>query len=200
VKESQRRAPGHGAAGASTSFPEQGVGQWGCWGMGAAGCCWLERRSAGANDQGEEIARVPRHGCWPELELGRACDWVPWRERTQGPSGPRRSRARHGDRETGSRGKERQAQGAEGGARHLLDSRHRREAGRPWEGRKLPARSREEERSRKKRKWRLGGVDAIFLICKGRGLLFIEENLGLGFLSGPIGLGWAGPKHEIGMR
>jgi hypothetical protein len=61
------------------------------------------------NDQGEEIARVPRHGCWPELELGRACDWAPWRERTQGPSGPGRSSARHGDRETGSRGKEHQA-------------------------------------------------------------------------------------------
>jgi hypothetical protein len=27
-----------------------------------------------------------------------------------------------------------------------------------------------------------------------RGLLFIEEVLGLGFLSGPIGLEWAWPK------
>jgi hypothetical protein len=53
VKESQRRAPGHGAAGASASFPEQGVGQWGCWGMGADGCCWLERRrSAGGMTKG----------------------------------------------------------------------------------------------------------------------------------------------------
>jgi hypothetical protein len=41
-----------------------------------------------------------------------------------------------------------------------------------------------------------GGVDAIFPICKGRGLLYIEENLGLGFLSGPIGLGWAGPTRN----
>jgi hypothetical protein len=30
--------------------------------------------------------------------------------------------------------------------------------------------------------------------CKGRGILFIEEALGLGFLSGPNGLGWAWPK------
>jgi hypothetical protein len=30
--------------------------------------------------------------------------------------------------------------------------------------------------------------------CKGRGILFIEEALGLGFLSGPIGLEWAWPK------
>jgi hypothetical protein len=30
--------------------------------------------------------------------------------------------------------------------------------------------------------------------CKGRGILFIEEALGLGFLSGLNGLGWAWPK------
>lgn len=29
-----------------------------------------------------------------------------------------------------------------------------------------------------------------------RGLLFIEEVLGLGFLSGPNGLGWAWPKTQ----
>jgi hypothetical protein len=29
-----------------------------------------------------------------------------------------------------------------------------------------------------------------------RGLLFIEEVLGLGFLSGPNGLGWAGPNTK----
>jgi hypothetical protein len=51
----------------------------------------------------------------------------------------------------GAEGRSAKHKGAEGGARHLLDSRHRREAGRPWEGRKLPARSREEERSRKKK-------------------------------------------------
>jgi hypothetical protein len=68
--------------------------------------------------------------------------------------------ADHGDRETGSQGKEHQAQGAEGGARHLLDSRRRREAGRPWEGRKLPARRRAARRrkqpGREEWLWRLG--------------------------------------------
>jgi hypothetical protein len=34
--------------------------------------------------------------------------------------------------------------------------------------------------------------------CMGRGILFIEEALGLGFLSGPIGLGWAGPNTKLG--
>jgi hypothetical protein len=33
--------------------------------------------------------------------------------------------------------------------------------------------------------------------CKGRGILFIEEALGLGFISGPIGLEWAWPKIPI---
>jgi hypothetical protein len=27
-----------------------------------------------------------------------------------------------------------------------------------------------------------------------------RQVLGLGFPSGPIGLGWAGPKHVIGLR
>jgi hypothetical protein len=39
------------------------------------------------------------------------------------------------------------------------------------------------------------GVDAIFPICKGRGTSIYRRGLGLGFLSGPIGLGWAGPKR-----
>jgi hypothetical protein len=51
------------------------------------------------------------------------------------------------------------------------------------------------KRTGKKRKWRLGGVDAIFPICKGRGVHIYRGALGLGFLSGPIGLGWAGPKR-----
>jgi hypothetical protein len=50
--------------------------------------------------------------------------------------------------------------------------------------------------TRKKRKWRLGGgVDAIFPICKGRGVHIYRGALGLGSLSGPNGLGWAGPKR-----
>jgi hypothetical protein len=62
--------------------------------------------------------------------------------------------------ETGKQGADERSakhRGEEGGARHLLDSQHWREAGRPWEGRKLSARSRDEERNREKRKWRLGG-------------------------------------------
>jgi hypothetical protein len=34
--------------------------------------------------------------------------------------------------------------------------------------------------------------------CKERGILFIEEVLGLGFLSGLNGLGWAGPNTKPG--
>jgi hypothetical protein len=52
----------------------------------------------------------------------------------------------------GAEGRSAKHRGAEGGARHLLDSRHRREAGQPWEGRKLPARSREEERNREEKR------------------------------------------------
>jgi hypothetical protein len=51
----------------------------------------------------------------------------------------------------GAEGRSTKHRVAEGGARHLLDSRHWREAGRPWEGRKLPARSREEERNMEKK-------------------------------------------------
>jgi hypothetical protein len=40
------------------------------------------------------------------------------------------------------------------------------------------------------------GVDEKLPSAKGRGIQFIEEALGLGFPSGPNGLGWAGPKHS----
>jgi hypothetical protein len=33
---------------------------------------------------------------------------------------------------------------------------------------------------------------------QGRGIRIYRETLGLGFQMGPIGLGWAGPKHESG--
>jgi hypothetical protein len=44
------------------------------------------------------------------------------------------------------------------------------------------------------------GGSGKFPRCKGRVLLFIEEALGLGFLSGLNGLGWAGPKLSNGLR
>jgi hypothetical protein len=49
--------------------------------------------------------------------------------------------------------------------------------------------------------WRLGkseGWECKIVKCKGRGVLFIEEALGLGFLVGQMG--WAWPKHVIGLR
>jgi hypothetical protein len=53
--------------------------------------------------------------------------------------------------------------------------------------------------------WRLEifeGWECKITMCKVRGLLFIEEALGLGFPSGPNGLGWngLGPKSQIGSR
>jgi hypothetical protein len=35
--------------------------------------------------------------------------------------------------------------------------------------------------------------------CKGRVRIY-RETLGLGFLSGPNELSWAGPKHSNGLR
>jgi hypothetical protein len=43
-----------------------------------------------------------------------------------------------------------------------------------------------------------GGGNGNFPICKGRGVLFIEGALGLGFQMGPIGLVWAGPNTQTG--
>jgi hypothetical protein len=45
----------------------------------------------------------------------------------------------------------------------------------------------------RKREWRIGKIEGWewkIAKCKGRGILFIEEALRLGLLSGPNGLGW----------
>jgi hypothetical protein len=77
-----------------------------------------------------------------------------------------------------------------------LEQAYVEEGGRaPWEeGRKLPTRCREEERDREKRKWRLGGGGMeIFQFARKRAPIY-RHVLGLGFLSGPIGLEWAWPN------
>jgi hypothetical protein len=38
------------------------------------------------------------------------------------------------------------------------------------------------------------------LPCAREGVRIYRETLGLGFLSGPNGLSWAGPKHVLGSR
>jgi hypothetical protein len=65
------------------------------------------------------------------------------------------------------------------------------------EGRKSPARCREEEGTGKKKvaareKWRVGVKNCQ---VQERGTSIYRHEVGLGFLSGPIGLGWAGPKY-----
>jgi hypothetical protein len=56
-----------------------------------------------------------------------------------------------------------------------------------WERKKRARRLVEE-------KWRLGGEMENFQFARERAPIY-RRALGLGFLSGPIGLGWAGPKH-----
>ena len=65
------------------------------------------------------------------------------------------------------------------------------------EGVELPAATVRKKGTGKK-KMAARGVDEENPICKGRGVLFIEGALGLGFQMGPIGLVWAGPNTQTG--
>ena len=51
-----------------------------------------EEEEPGVRRKKEQGQGPPRPG-WLKLELDRACDWAPWRERTQGSSGPGHSLA-----------------------------------------------------------------------------------------------------------
>jgi hypothetical protein len=84
---------------------------------------------------------------------------------------------------------------------------------RPWLLAELPAGHREEEDRESAgadlregeggREWRLKNLEgrgSAKLPCAREGVCIYRETLGLGFLSGPNGLSWAGPKHSNGLR